>query len=119
MSTDDPNVEAPDVTPSGLAEAKAAINGFRARYQRGEISSTEIDRVFAGVPRRRDDPGAAGVLFIDEAYTLAVKPVEDTGHSQDVFVDQLRNDPPAHSVVIVPPARHELVEFFDDDEVHD
>ncbi|OHU47407.1 hypothetical protein BKG82_27770 [Mycobacteroides chelonae] len=66
MSADDPTVETSDVTPSDLAGAKAAINDFRARYQRGEISPAEMDRVFAGAPRRRGDPDAAGVLFVDE-----------------------------------------------------
>lgn len=66
MSADDPTVEASDVTSSDLAGAKAAINDFRARYRRGEISPAEMERAFVGAPRPRDDPDAAGVLFVDE-----------------------------------------------------
>lgn len=71
MSADDPTVEASDVAPNDLARAKAAINDFRARYQRGEISPAQMNRVFAGAPRRRDDPDAVGVLFVDELSSTA------------------------------------------------
>lgn len=56
---------------------------------------------------------------VDEEFTLAANPVGGPAHSRDALVDQFRNDPRVDSVVIVPPDRYELDEFFDDDEVHD
>lgn len=56
---------------------------------------------------------------VDEEFTIAAKPVGELAHSPDVLVDQFQNDPRCNSVVIVPPDRYELDEFFFEDEVHD
>lgn len=56
---------------------------------------------------------------VDEEFTVAAKPVEESTHSRDTLVDQFLNDPRVDSAVIVPPDRYELDEFFEDDEARD
>lgn len=57
-----PQPDGPGALPAGgfdgavllgdLAYVKAAIEGFKGRLERGEVSPSEVDRVFAGRPGR-------------------------------------------------------------------
>lgn len=63
MSTEDqrqPAVGFENVAPGELARVKAAIEGCKGRFERGEVSPAEVNRVFAGVG------AAAGRVFFDE-----------------------------------------------------
>lgn len=64
MSTEDQRQPAggfeENVAPGDLARAKAAIEGFKSRFERGAVSPAEVNRVFAG------GGAATGRVFFDE-----------------------------------------------------
>lgn len=76
MSTEDqrhPFVGFENVEPGDLARAKAAIEGFKGRFERGEVSPAEVNRVFAGVGV------ATGRVFFDELSAADIAAAEAGG----------------------------------------
>ncbi|SKK26081.1 hypothetical protein [Mycobacteroides abscessus] len=77
MSTEEdkrqPSVGFENVEPGDLARAKAAIEGFKGRFERGEVSPAEVNRVFAGVG------AATGRLFVDELSAADIAAAEAGG----------------------------------------
>ncbi|SIE26132.1 hypothetical protein [Mycobacteroides abscessus] len=62
-----------NVAPGDLARAKAAIEGFKSRFERGEVSPVEVNRVFAGVG------AASGRVFFDELPAADIAAAEAGG----------------------------------------
>lgn len=62
-----------NVEPGDLAGAKAAVEGFKGRFERGEVSPAEVNRVFAGVG------AATGRVFFDELSAADIAAAEAGG----------------------------------------
>lgn len=77
MSTEEdqrqPAVGFENVAPGDLARAKAAIEAFKTRFERGEVSPAEVNRVFAGAGV------ATGRVFFDELSAADIAAAEAGG----------------------------------------
>lgn len=76
MSTEDqrhPSAGFENVEPGDLARAKAAIEGFKGRFERGGVSPAEANRVFAGVG------AATGQVIFDELSAADIADAEAGG----------------------------------------
>lgn len=60
MNADHQSGNLGDVSPGDLARAKAEIECFRGKFERGEVSPAQVHRVFAGVG------SDAGTVIFDE-----------------------------------------------------
>lgn len=76
MSAEDqrqPAVGFENVALGDLARAKAAIETFKSRFERGEVSPAEVNRVFAGVG------AATGRVVFDELSAADIAAAEAGG----------------------------------------
>ncbi|WP_157931914.1 hypothetical protein [Mycobacteroides abscessus] len=113
MSTEDqrhPCVGFENVAPGDLARAKAAIEAFKGRFERGEVSPVEVNRVFAGVAV------ATGQVFFDELSAADIAAAEagevpDSG-GEVVVIEGYENTKPFGDLRIMSEVVDGEPEFF-------